>query len=366
MISSILPLVRFNYEYHPEDATTLSISKFEALGDRAGVSLLLSKTGSQEQQATIGRDIRGLVGPWMYGDTLLKRRKLRSNSIQEFQTLVDFEAPVTDPKYAGWEEVFRWLLGKATNSWKEVVEVVEQWDGPGDIDLGEYADGTEWLDEDDQLHLERRYARAVIASAYSISETSEEVLSGIQRILTRIITLLDKDRIPTLQAAAALLTPVTGLEGLRLSKQTAKHLRSGLLSEDNVLTSPTAESIKLLHALLISAFLCTKLRLPITIKQAGDLVFLQDEHEQRAAFTKLMSKIAHGPREDDKYWVKTRNEMLWLRDWGAEELEEGTGAVHGRGILGCLPKELIEREILKALLVNTRMSTTHGQSVNRH
>jgi hypothetical protein len=166
---------------------------------------------------------------------------------------------------------------------------------------------------------------------------------------------LDKDRIPTLQAAAALLTPVTGLEGLKLSKQTAKHLRNGLLSENNILTSPTTESIKLLHALLISAFLCTKLHLPITIKQAGDFVFLQDEHEQRAAFTKLMSKIAHGPK-DDKYWVKTRNEMLWLRDWGAEELEEGPGAVHGRGILGCLPKELIEREILKALLANTRTS----------
>jgi hypothetical protein len=67
-----------------------------------------------------------------------------------------------------------------------------------------------------------------------------------------------------------------------------------------------------------------------------------------------MSKIGDGPKSDDKYWVKIRNEILWLRSWGAEELSEGTDALKGKGVFGQLPKEFIEAELLKALLANTR------------
>lgn len=357
MISTILPLLRFNYEYHPEEVALLTIPKFEALDDRAGVKLLLSRTGKNVEDVTVGRDLRGLVGPWMYGDTLLKRRKLRRSSAFDISIAIPDNAPTLEHKYAGWEEVFKWMFNQAASSWKTAVEVVEQWDGPGDVDLGTYADGTEWLDEDDQLHLERRYARAVIASAYTIQETSEEALNGVQRILTRIITLLDKDRIPTLQAAAAILTPVPVFESIKLSRQTNQDFRNGFQDEDNVVTAPTDDSIRLLHALLISAFLCTRLKCHINIKTAGSLVCLQDEDEQKSVFTLIMKSTAQGPKDDDKYWNRLRNEILWLRSWGEEELSGGPGAKIGRGIFGCLPKEFIETELLKALLANTRTYT---------
>jgi hypothetical protein len=358
MISTILPLVRFNYDYHPDDGAALTIGKFEALDDRAGVSLLLSKTGKEqtaEPDPTVGRDLKGLVGPWLYGDTRWKRRKLRKNSSFSLQSLqqVD-EAPPVEAKYTGWEEAFKWLITQAGISWKTAVEAVEQWDGPGDVDLGGYEDGTVWRAEEDEIHLERRFARSGLAAAYLISEESEEVLNGVQRILARIIALLDKDRIPTLQAAAALLSPVSGLEDDILLSKSTTYLRNDLLEDHNILTTPNEQSLILLHALLISAFLCTKAGCSLSVRRAGELVFLQDERDQKFLFSKLMSRIGDGPKSDDKYWTKIRNEILWLRGWGAEELYEGVDSVNGKGVFGQLPRESIETELLKALLANTR------------
>jgi hypothetical protein len=361
-ISTILPLIRFNYEYHPQDTATISISAFERLDDEAGIRLLLSRTQAAEgDEAAIGRDLRGLIGPWMYGNNRSKRRKLRSTSSFSAQTIAPLnEAPVVNERCASWEEVFKWVSGQATTSWRTAVQVVEQWDGPGDVDLGGYGEGSVFLDEDDQRHLERRYARSALAAAYLIPEASVKALEGVQKILSRIIGLLDLERIPTLEVAGALLSPVTGLTNNILSPKNATFLRNGLLDEDNVLTTPSKESLKLLHALLISSYLFTRERRDLSIGKAAQMVFSQDEHQQRVEF---ISIIAFGStrsphKGDDKYWAKLRNEVLWMRSLGGEEIGEGTDSsiVAGRGVLGKLSKEYIEVEILKGLLANSRMT----------
>ncbi len=189
-----------------------------------------------------------------------------------------------------------------------------------------------------------------------MTEHPVEVLEGIQIILARIISLLDGDRIPTLQAAAALLSPVSGLENSNILNPTmTTYLRNHLLDDNNILTSPTEESIRLLHALLVSAFLCGRSGCATGIRQAGELALLQDKEDQDVKFSVLMLAIGNGPKEEDKYWIKKRNEILWLRTWGAEELSDGADVENGkgRGIFGRLPKEFIEAEILKALLANT-------------
>jgi hypothetical protein len=303
---------------------------------------------------SVGRDLRGLVGPWMYGDTRWKRRKLRRSSfgIKTIERLD--EVLEVNEKYIGWEEVFKWMTSQSRTSWRTAVQAIEQWDGPSDVDLGSWNDGTVWLDEEDQRHLERRYARAGIATAYLISEASEDALNGVQSILNRIITLTEKDRIPTLQQAAALLYPVSGLDKGILSPKNTTYLKNDLLEDHNVLSAPEGESVKFLHALLVSAFLCTRAGSPLNIRKAGQLVLLQDEQDQRLRFEMLMYHAKYGPKGDDKFWVRMRNEILWLRGWGAEELSEGADSQYGRGILGKLPKEYIETEFLKALLDNTR------------
>jgi hypothetical protein len=362
MISTILPLLRLYYVYHPGEIAIISIPAFQRLDDEAGIALLLSGTRKQVgvEENTVGRDLKGLVGPWMYGDTRQKRRKLRRGS--SAQTIIPLdEAPVSavNEKCASWEEVFKWITAQAVISWKTAVQAIEQWDGPGDIDLGGYEDGTEWLDEDDQQYLERRYARSALAAAYSISDETPEALIGVHQILSRIIVLLNLDGIPTLEASGALLVPVDGLD--MFSAKDAGFLRNGLLDEQNTLTQPNKPSLKLLHTALTSAYLVTKQSFYMSVRRAAELALRQDQHDQSREFVRFMSHcdIKLAQKADDKYCARMRNVVLWLRNWGSEDLTEGSVAGFGRGIFGKISKQTIEVAILKALLSHNRLRYLH-------
>jgi protein transport protein SEC39 len=364
MISTLLPLLRLNYDYHAQESTLQTIRFFESLDDRTGVEFLLSRTGKNvgnegDSNKTIGRDLRGLIGPWMYGDSQWKRRRVSKSSDWDTQRVTPLDEVVPeDPKSAGWEEVFKWITFQATNSWVTCLEAIEQWDGPGDVDLGGYWNGTVWLEEHEQQSLERRYARAALAAAYLIPEASVEALTGVQRILARLVALLDLDRIPTLPAAAALLAPIPAVgESAVATAKNAIYLRTALMGERNVLTTPNSTSISLLYGILISAYLLTRAGVQCTIRRAGELVLLQDEREQTFEFQRLIHKLGNGPKGDDKYWTRVRNELLWLRDWGEDELSGGTEGSQGRGVFGKVRKDFLETEMLKALLANTRKFT---------
>jgi protein transport protein SEC39 len=364
MISTLLPLLRLNYDYHAQESTLQTIRSFESFDDRTGVEFLLSRTGKNvgnegDSNKTIGRDLRGLVGPWIYGDSQWKRRRVSKSSDWDTQRVTPLDEVVPeDPKSAGWEEVFKWITFQATNSWITCIEAIEQWDGPGDVDLGGYWNGTVWLEVHEQQSLERRYARAALAAAYLIPEASVEALTGVQRILARLVAILDLDRIPALPAAAALLAPIPAVgESAVATAKNAIYLRTALMGERNILTTPNSTSISLLHGILISAYLLTRAGVQCTIRRAGELVLLQDEREQTFEFERLIHKLGNGPKGDDKYWTRVRNELLWLRDWGEDELSGGTEGSQGRGVFGKVRKDFLEKEMLKALLANTRKFT---------
>lgn len=359
MISRVLPLLRLSYEYYPNIATLTSISSFDSLDSEAAVALLLSGASKPEtgQPETVGRDLRGLVGPWMYGHSRLARKKLQNSTSFDAQRITSLdEAPITNEKCACWEDVFQWITEQAVTSWETAVQAIEQWDGPGEIDLGEYGDGTEWLDEDEQQYLERRYARSALAAAYLVPEASIEALMGVHRIVSRIIALLDLDRIPTLEVSGALLIPVGGLADTYSRKDVA-FLRNGLLEEQNTLTRPAEASLKFLHTMLISAYLMTKEGTRMTVRRATELALRQDKEDQMSEFKNLMlfDDGRFGNRGEDKFWVRFRNEVLWLQSWGSEELVEGSDIGSGRGIFGTLSREVLELALLKGLISNNRL-----------
>ena len=198
-ISVLLPLLRRNYEYYPQDSIPQTLSAFEHLNDRAAVSLLLSQTGAREEDyPLVGRDLRGLLGPWLYNEKRWETRK----SGQKAPDSLD-EGAQGIKLCPGWEQLLVWLTTQASKSWKVAVSAIEQWDGPEDIDLGGY--GQMWLDDAEQEYLERRYARAALAAAYLIPEGHTEALTGAYTIAAKIATLLDQDPLPPLQTAASLL-----------------------------------------------------------------------------------------------------------------------------------------------------------------
>jgi hypothetical protein len=79
-------------------------------------------------------------------------------------------------------------------------------------------------------------------------------------------------------------------------------------------------------------------------------VLEQKGTDQMVELQRLLRRFEDGPKGDDKYWIRERNELLWLRDWNNESGLETAG----RGIFGTISKEVLEMEILKALLSNTR------------
>ncbi|KAK7954462.1 hypothetical protein PG988_015156 [Apiospora saccharicola] len=322
MISALLPLLRRNYEYYPEAPIPHTLAGFEKLEDRAAVSVLLDQTGVREEDLShVGRDLRGLLGPWIYHE---KRWKTQT------------------PRRCG---VF---------SWRVAVKAVEEWDGPEDVDIGGY--GTMWLGDDEQGYLEQRYARAALASAYLITEASVEALSGVNSIITKVMNMMGEDPCPTLQVASFLLSPLPDLTSeLIVSARNATYMRNDLLEESNVLTSPKKLSAQLLHALTLSAFILTKSGTLCNVRRAGELAFLQDEREQKAEAGKFLRNLRnHAPKTEDKYWMRARNELLWLRDWGAEEVSDAASDLRIQGVFGQLNREFLETECLKAILASGR------------
>lgn len=356
MISVLLPLLRRNFEYHPQEPISQTLSTFEQQNDATAVELLLSQTGEQEEDYPhIGRDLRGLLGPWLYNEKRWATRKSVQEKEEENETEVAGDVETEPSMCPGWEQMLLWLTLQASRSWKVAVNAIEQWDGPEDIDLGGY--GQMWLQEDEQRYLEHRYARAALASAYLIPEASTEALTGAYTIVSKITSLLD-DPLPSLQTAASLLSPVPDLGSTNIMyAKNATYLRNDLLDDSNVLTKPYKLATTLLSALVLSAFLSTRAGSPMTVRRAGELSLLQDEREQKTEALKLIHAISNdgnGPRSDDKVWIRVRNEIQWLRDWGAEEESASTEGQYCSGIFGQLSKEFLEVEILKAILVNTR------------
>jgi hypothetical protein len=353
MVSAILPLLRRNCEYYPQEPIPQTLSEFQNLPDKLAVEQLLSQTGVREEDlGLVGRDLKGLIGPWIHNEKRWRTR--RSGGAQPAKP--DATSNLSEASLCpGWEQVLEWLTTQATKSWKVAVSAIDQWDGPNDVDLGGY--GVIWLSEQEQEHLELTYARAALASAYLISEASTEALEGAFGIVTKIAGLLDHDQSPSLQTAVGLLPPISGESVAALmTARNATYLRNELLGDGNVLTAADGAAIKLAEGVIISAFILTQAGLPCTVRRAGELSLLQDEREQKAEALKLIRSMSNnGPKNDDKYWIRARHEILWLRDWGSEE--EGSSAEYPiRGVFGKLTREFLEVEILKALLANTRSS----------
>ncbi|KAL2134465.1 hypothetical protein VTI74DRAFT_111 [Chaetomium olivicolor] len=348
LVSTILPLLRRNCEYYPCEPIPYTLLEFHDLPDKVAVNLLLSQTGAREADLPlVGRDLRSLVGPWLSGERRWKHAKHATGPAEDAPSS---ERP--EDICPGWDEVLRWLAAQASKNWKVAVNAIQQWDGPGDVDLGGW--GAVELDDSQRQQLEQSYSRAALASAYFIPDASVDALDGAYSIVARVAKLQSLEPVSPLASALAVLPPLTEqIPEEFMSARNATHMRNNVLDPSNILTSPTDASVSFLQALILSAHILTKAGCPCTIRRAAELALLRDEREQKAEAAKLIHTMNNnGPKTDDKFWVKARNDILWLRDWGAED-GWSSDAVP-RGVFSQVKREFLEVELLKALLSNTR------------
>ena len=286
---------------------------------------LLACTGlNQSDQGHIGRDLRAYGSvPWLYDDSRWVEA-LRSGQ----KPLVAMAIPHPKVVCPGWEQsAYTGSPPWPTRSWKLTVDAFEQWNGPADVYFGHEVNLT--LSPPRQRYLDQSYARAALASAYAVQEASVDSLSGLYQMLTRLRSLLGhgQEDLP-LQDALTALPSMSIADGPTFgSAKTAANMRNDLLRPQNPLTTANPAATSLLMTLVLSAFICTRLGAPLAVKKAGDLVFLQDEREQKSEIGRLLRAVQNNaPRDDDEYWVEARREILWLRGCCQEDSSPTCGA----------------------------------------
>lgn len=353
LISSLLPLLRLNYEYYPRTDEALTLEVLESMDDHTAINVLLSLSGSQKDSMDLLRNLRGLLGPWMYGENRSKRRKLnesaRSNS-------VPFTGePLSQPTdRAGWQHVNEWLLTRSLVDQESVVSAFANWDGPEDVDLGGYEEERP-LDDAERTGLRTRYGQAGLAVIYASPECSKTALEGSIQILSRIAALLDLDGHSYITNDDAILPSVEFDTELISSTSRASLLQNSLLLPSNPLTRPSPSSVSFLSAIVLSLRLLNEFGHLIPYRTATNLCLHSSEDMQLMDLRGILTSVAKHAKPG-RDWTRIRQQVLWLRNWQNDDT--GTESHQYRGLFWRVSRETAEIEILKALLEARGMS--HG------
>lgn len=328
LLSRLLPLLRTNYEYYPERDQKLSLDMLESLDRGSAVELLLSMSSSGKSKPDLARNLRGLVGPWIAGVTEFKRQKSNVSG--------------DDGLRSGWREVNEWLLSRSSSDRDLVVDAFTQWDGPGDVDLGGYERRD--VNEDQIRLLQQDYGQTGLAIVYA-ADANVKSLEGSFKIVSRVPTLLQID----LDANIPIDSPT--LPSLRLnldaisSASRASLLHNTLLDPSNPLTVPSATSLAFVRALLLSLRILQEFGHPISCSAAATMCLQGSEDAQSRMLRSIVDSIAKQTRAS-RSWPRIREQILWLREWG-----HPTGGDKYHGLLWRIPRDVMETEILKTMLI---------------
>ncbi|KAG9250366.1 Sec39 domain-containing protein [Emericellopsis atlantica] len=342
LTTTIIPLVRRSTEYYiTSDHCTLA--SFEKLPDRTAVEYLLSETPlSIETHGNVGKDLRGLLSPWLYDSRRWHSSQANPSSHSPLQCL-------------GWESAREWLIQQVEQDWRFGVAAADQWNGPRDVDFGDFQDPP--TSQEQLCYFDATYCRTLIAAAYRISDPDIQALDGAHQIAARVAVLLGLGSLSETRGSRnehwPELSPI-GMKHVPETNITRMHFRSSLLDSENPLTEPTEDSLQLLQALVLSARHLSRLGMPYTLRRAGELWLSRDKREQKIELMKLIRLAAHhAPRDDDIFWGQLRSDVLWLHSWTPSP---ATGHATGdaAGVFGTIPLADIEVELLKVILAHSR------------
>ncbi|KAK2767523.1 hypothetical protein FQN54_003680 [Arachnomyces sp. PD_36] len=351
LISTLLPLLRFNYEYNPENGEALSLEILDSLDSGTAINTLLSKTEKHNEGGDVGRDLRGLVGPWMYGNGRSKRRKLDREARKNSISLPSGDIASTGKDNLGWQDVNEWLLSTSLKDFPLVVEAIDQWGGPQDVDYGGYGDLNETTTTNEQRELEEQYGQAGLSAIYATPEASVDVLNGSCRMLSKIATLIvsdgdinlgvDDNRLPNLDIDIQHIS----------NTSKASILQNTLMTPSNPLTYPNKSSIAFLDALLVSIRTLYELGHLLSCRAAAEKCLFSSDEAQLFQFRDVVGTLAAEPRHG-RDWRKCRTQLLWLRTWrdGSEFDQLDKRQREGHGLFWRVPRTVLEMEILKAML----------------
>ncbi|KAG8534057.1 uncharacterized protein KY384_000900 [Bacidia gigantensis] len=337
MVSNLLPLLRLDYSGREQKDHVLSLNMIEQLGDSAVVGSLiprsLDKVDSSGPNET-ARDLRGIVGPWMYGESTRKRRKL-----DHFRTLKPEEA-TEDPTESGWSHVYEWIVDLASSDFSTTADTLIRWQGPEDVDYGEWGEGI--MTPNGGKGYNDRYAEAGLAAIYASREASLGSLEAAHRIIEQVarttgleVPLDPRDR-PARKVSQDYVHSISQ----------ALLLRNALLRIGNPLTHISAEAVAFVSAALASALTLNDLGCRKTIGEVVELAMFASVEGQMTELGRILQE-AKARRNDDDSWAACRVNLLWLHDW---EIVSNGHSNEPVGLLGRIPILELENSAFRAML----------------
>lgn len=342
LVSSLIPLLRLNYEYYPDQDGTFTLDVIESMDDQTAVNVLLSMTGSHSDNMDLVKNLRGLIGPWIHSSHRSKRRRLNEAAQRESVTITQEPYRPRTASHAAWGPVNEWLLSRSLVDLESVVGAYTDWNGPQDVDLGGYGDTNGQYQGDELADLQARHGQSGLAVVYANSDTSGQTLEGCVQIVTRIAQQLGLEG----SLPDSPLSTVTYDTNTISSTSRASLLQNALLVSSNPLTRPSATSISFLGAILSSLEILSELGHPVTYRAAANMCLHNSEDVQ---LLDLRSVVASTTRctKAGRDWMKIRQQLLWLHNWQAEEAQKKRSY---HGLFWRVPRDVVETEILKALL----------------
>lgn len=346
LISSLIPLLRLNYEYYPSQDETFTLDVIESMDNQTAVNVLLSMTGSHKDNMDLVRNLRGLIGPWIHGSNRSKRRKLNEAAQRESVTVTQEPYRPQTTAHAAWGPVNEWLLSRSLVDLESVVGAYTNWDGPRDVDLGGYERAEKQYKEDELADLQVRHGQSGFAVVYANSDSSRPTLEGCEQVVTRIAQQLGLEAYSFIVSKDSPLPTVTYDTDTISSTSRASLLQNALLGPSNPLTRPSAASISFLSAILLSLQILTELGHSVTCRAAANMCLHNSEDMQQLDLRSVIASTTRNTKTG-RDWMKIRQRLLWLRDW---QSEEAMGQPSYHGFFWRVPRDVVETEILKALL----------------
>lgn len=359
-ISVLLPLLRLDYEYYHAKEPTYSLEAFENSSDNSVIEGLLSRAGGNEEKVSgkdVTRDLRGLVGPWTYGQNISKRRKLdgvsRRRSSTTSTSFATGEDATTQGKVDGsWTLVNDWLLELSMRDFPRAVDAFSQWDGPQDVDYGKWKNASTGSAGEFPIRSTRSYAQTGLAIIYSNNRASKDITEKSHAISQRVASLMKLTSLPELPIinnSVAQSLPDDYLQSLSPTQL----LHNALLRSQNPVMTPSNTSLSLVHLLLSFNHILNSLEQPKSCKGLLDLAVFASVSDQMVELRKMLHGLSSRVQNDES-WHSSRQKLLWLRDWSQsmDQPRDNTSKIRC-GIFSKIELSTMEIEILKAMLAGS-------------
>ena len=362
-ISGLLPLLRLDYDYYANKESTYSLAAFGDLSGHEVVASLLSKAAGKKDKDSgkqVARDLRGLVGPWIYGQKTSKRRKLdtahrRRSSAASTTSVRDGNTASQDNSAESWAIVNDWLLDLSMRDFPQAADAILHWDGPQDVNYGSWNNESTETELTSSQNLTSRYAQTGLAMIYANDTASMSIIESSHGVLQRVAELTNLaslPELPTITDTLAHRIPEEYFDSL-----SPTHLfHNTLLRSHNPLTTPSENSLSLGQLLLSSNHILHSFDQPKPCKAILSLAVFGSATDQLAELRRILHGLT-ARSQDEKLWQSSRNNILRLQDWrNASKTRDSKVSNFYWGLFAKVELPTMEAEILKAMLTSTSES----------